>query len=189
MAVKRLLGDKETILCWRPHAGRLFQFKTGGKAAGPCGGMIRNKLWMQLLDLATANHARNHNAAKKQIHACSKGHTGTLLVWLFDLNGCVQTVFNQKGSCLVDVDGLTSPFVLALCQPPICFRSISLRACSVIRLYLLKGCGNIVVSVCLCASAVVPFFSSGWKRHQHHGNIICFSGCAYLLFVQTLLQV
>lgn len=58
MAVKRPLGDKETILCWRPHAGRLFQFTTGGNAAGPRGGMTRNQLWMQLLDLATAHHAR-----------------------------------------------------------------------------------------------------------------------------------
>lgn len=57
----------------------------------------------------------------------------------------------------MDVDGLTSPSAFALCHPLICFYSISLHACSGIRLYLLKGCGNIVVSECLSASAVVPF--------------------------------
>lgn len=51
MAVKKLSGDKERILCGRPHAGRLFQFRASGNAAGPCGEMITNRLWVQLLDL------------------------------------------------------------------------------------------------------------------------------------------
>lgn len=83
------------------------------------------------------------------------------------MNWCVQTALTRR-FLPVDVDGLTSPSVFTLCHPPICFHSISLHACSVIRLYLLRGCGDIVVSVCLCSSAVIPFFSSNWKRHQYH---------------------
>lgn len=119
-------------------------------AAGPCRGMIRNQLWMQLLDLATANHARTIS-------------TGTLLVWVSDLNGCVQTVFNQKVPfwwMWMDLHpplyllcaSLRSVFAPSLCMPAvslgcICWKGVatlwSVCACARVRLFLfLVRAGN-----------------------------------------------